>query len=80
LSTYWSSEEEEMGRQSETLTKFIKSKQLVIFLVLMAIASVLFYPILTRKQRKWLELQEKIKESNKDRATSFGGSSLDRVE
>jgi len=79
LSTYWNSEEE-MGKEFETLSKFIKSKQLIIFLVLMAIASVLFYPILSLKQRKWLELQEKIKESNKGKVKSFGGSSLDRVE
>jgi hypothetical protein len=69
-----------MGRQFETLSKFINSRQLVVFLALMAIASVLFYPILSLKERKWLELEEKIKESNKNKATSFRGSSLDRVE
>lgn len=77
--TCWNSEEE-MEKEFETLSKFIKSKQLVIFLVVMAIVSVLFYPILSLKQRRWLELQQKIKESNKNKLGSFGGSSLERVE
>jgi len=46
----------------------------------MAIISVLFYPILSLKQRKWLELQENIKESNKGKLKSLGGTSLERVE
>ena len=77
--TCWNSEEE-MEREFETLSKFVKSKQLVLFLVVMAIVSVLFYPILNLKQRRWLELQRKIKESSKNRLGSFGGSSLERVD
>jgi hypothetical protein len=69
-----------MEKEFEIVSKFVKSKQLVIFLVIMAIVSVLFYPILSLKQRRWLELQQEIKESNKNRLGSFGGSSLERVD
>jgi hypothetical protein len=69
-----------MEKEFEIVSKFVKSKQLVIFLVIMAIVSVLFYPILSLKQRRRLELQQKIKESNKNRLGSFGGSSLERVD
>jgi len=69
-----------MGEELEALDKFIKSKQMISFFILMAIATILFYPILSLKQRKALELQESIKESNKSGLKSFGGASLERVE
>ncbi len=69
-----------MGEELEALEKFIKSKQMISFFILMAIAAILLYPILSLKQRKALELQESIKESNKNRLKSFGGASLERVE
>jgi len=68
-----------MGEELETLDKFIKSKQMMIFFVLMAIASVLFRPILSLKQRKALELQGSIKKTNKNRLENFGGTSLERM-
>lgn len=68
-----------MGEELETLGKFIKSKQMINFFILMAIVSVLFHPILSRKQRKALELQESIKKTNKNRLKSFGGTSLERM-
>jgi hypothetical protein len=69
-----------LGEQFSTLDRFIRSKQLIIALVFMASFSILFNPILGRRQRKSLELQKRIKESNKNRLGSFGGTSLDRVE
>jgi hypothetical protein len=69
-----------MGEEFKVLGKFIKSKQLIIFLVLMALGYILFHPILSLKQRKALELQERIKESNKSKLRSFGGTSLGKVE
>jgi preprotein translocase subunit YajC len=69
-----------MEEELEALGKFIKSKQMISFFILAAIAAILFYPILSRKQRKALELQESIKESNKSGLKSFGGASLERVE
>jgi len=69
-----------MGEEFEPLGKFIRSKQLIIFLVLMTIGYNLFHPILSLRQRKALELQESIKESNKSKLKSFGGTSLGKVE
>ncbi|MBN2186119.1 MAG: hypothetical protein JW732_01555 [Dehalococcoidia bacterium] len=69
-----------MGEELETLEKFIRSKQMISFFILTAIATILFHPILSRNQRKALEFQESIKESNKSRLKSFGGASLERVE
>ena len=69
-----------MEEEFNVLGKFIKSKQLIIFLVLIAIGYILFHPILSLKQRKALELQESIKESNRSKLKSFGGTSLGKVE
>lgn len=69
-----------MEKELETLGKFVKSKQMIIFFILMAIFSVLFHPILSLKQRKTLELQESIKKTNKNRLKSFGGTSLERMQ
>jgi len=68
-----------MGKELDTLGKFIKSKQMIGFFIFMAIVSVLFHPILSLKQRKALELQESIKKTNKNRLKSFGGTSLERM-
>jgi len=69
-----------MGKEPETLGKFIKSKQMIILFILMAILSVIFHPILSLKQRKALELQERIKKTNINRVKSFGGTSLERMQ
>jgi len=69
-----------MGKELDTLGKFIKSKQMVGFFIFMAIVSVLFHPILNLKQRKALELQERIKKTNIIRIKSFGGTSLERMQ
>ena len=69
-----------MGEEFKVLDKFIRSKQLTIFLVLMALGYILFQPIVSLKQRKALELQESIKESNRSKLRSFGGTSLGKVE
>jgi len=69
-----------MEKELETLGKFIKSKQMIAFFIFMAIASVLFRPILSLKQRKALELQERIKRTNMNRLKNFGGTSLERVQ
>lgn len=69
-----------MGKELETLGKLIKSRQMIIFFIVMAILSVLFPPILGLKQRKALELQERIKKTNINRITSFGGTSLERMQ
>ncbi len=54
-----------MEEKFATLDKCIKSKQMIVFLVLMTLASTLFYPILNLKRRKGLKLQESIKASNR---------------
>ena len=69
-----------MGEESEALDNFIRSKQMIVSFILMAIFSVLFHPILSLKQRRALELQESIKASNRNRLKSFGGTSLERVD
>jgi hypothetical protein len=69
-----------MGEEFKVLDKFIRSKQLTIFLVLMALGCILFQPIVSLKQRKALDLQESIKESNRSKLKSFGGTSLGKVE
>jgi hypothetical protein len=69
-----------MGEQSDTLAEFIKSKQMLAFFIFMVIVSVLFHPILSRKQRKALQLQEAIKKTNMNKLKNFGGTSLERVQ
>jgi len=69
-----------MAEKFVTLDKLIRSKQMAIFLILMAVISVLFAPVLGLKRKKALELQESIKVFNRGRLGSFGGSSLGRVE
>jgi hypothetical protein len=69
-----------MAEEFKVLDKFIRSKQLTIFLVLMALGYILFQPIVSLKQRKVLELQESIKESNRSKLKNFGGTFLGRVE
>jgi hypothetical protein len=68
-----------MVKESEAFDKFIRGKQMIWFLIIMAIISVLFHPILSLKQRRALELQESIKASNRNRLKSFGGTSLERM-
>jgi len=69
-----------MGDKFVTLDKFIRSRQLVVFLVLMTIISIFFHPILSRRRKRALELQESIKIFNRGRLKSFGGTSLEKVD
>jgi len=69
-----------MGDKFSTLDKFVRSKQMIVFLILITIISVLFYPILSLKRRRALELQESIKTFNYSRLKSFGGTSLKKVD
>ncbi len=69
-----------MAKESEAFDRFIRSKQMIGFLILMAIISVLFHPILSLKQKRALELQESIKASNRNRLKGFGGTSLERID
>jgi len=69
-----------MGEEFKVLDKLVKSKQMIVFFIIMTIISTLFNPILKSRQRKALELQESIKASNRSKLGSFGGTSLGRVE
>ena len=69
-----------MGEDFKNLNKLVKSKQMIVFFIIMTIGSILFYPILKSRERKALELEESIKASNRGRLGSFGGTSLGRVE
>ncbi len=69
-----------MGDEFKVLDKLVKSKQMIVFFIVMSIGSILFYPILKLKQRKALELQEDIKASNRGKFKKFGGTSLGRVD
>lgn len=69
-----------MGQRFIIVDKFLRSKALTISLLVMAIASSVFHPVFNLKRRQRLRLQEAIKESNKDRLTNFGGTSIERVE
>jgi hypothetical protein len=69
-----------MGEEFKNLNKLVKSKQMIVFFIVMSIGSILFYPILKLKQRKALELQEDIKASNQGKFKKFGGTSLGRLE
>lgn len=69
-----------MGDEFATLDKFVRSKQMIVFLILITITSVLFYPILSLRRRRALELQESIKAFNCSRLKSFGGTSLKKVD
>ena len=69
-----------MGDKFVTLDKFIGSKQMIIFFLLMAAISILFYPVLSLKRRRARELQENIKNSNRGKLKSFGGTSLKKLE
>jgi len=68
-----------MGDQFATLDKYIGSKQMGVFFVIMAIILTLFHPICRLKQKRALELQESIRTFNRDRLNSFGGTSLEKV-
>jgi len=61
------------------LDKYIGSKQMGVFFVIMAIILTLFHPICRLKQKRALELQESIRTFNRDRLNSFGGTSLEKV-
>ncbi len=69
-----------MGDEFKVLDKLVKSKQMIVFFIVMSIGSILFYPILKLKQRKALELQEDIKASNRGKFKKFDGTSLGRVD
>lgn len=68
-----------MGDQFATLDKYIRSKQMGLFFVIMAIILTLFHPICRLKRKRALELQESIRTFNRDRLNSFGGTSLEKV-
>ena len=70
----------EMEEKFLTLDKCIKNRQMIVFLILMTVASILFYPILSLKRRKGLKLQESIKASNRAKLEGSCGMSLDGVE
>lgn len=69
-----------MGEEFKVLDKLVKSKQMIVFFIIMTIISTLFHPILKSRQRKALEFEESIKASNQNRLGSFGGTSLGRVD
>ena len=69
-----------MGDKFVTLDKFIGSKQMIVYFLLMAAISILFYPVLSLRRRRARELQESIKNSNRGRLRSFGGTSLKKLE
>jgi hypothetical protein len=69
-----------MAPEFEVLDEFVRSKQMIVFFIFMAIISVLFHPILGLKRKRALELQESIKDSARGRFEGFGGTSLKRVE
>lgn len=56
-----------MDEKFSALDKCIKSKQMIIFLIVMTVASILFHPILRLKRKRVVELQESIKASNRGR-------------
>lgn len=69
-----------MGEKFVTLDKFIRSKQMIVYFILMTAISVLFYPVLSLRRRRAIELQESIKSSNRGKLRSFGGTSLKKLE
>lgn len=69
-----------MAPEFEVIDKFIRSKQMILFFILLAIVSTLFHPILGLRRKRALELQESIKNSARGRFESFGGTSLKGVE
>ena len=69
-----------MGEKFVTLDKFIRSKQMIVYFLLMTAISVLFYPVLSLRRRRAIELQESIKSSNRGKLRSFGGTSLKKLE
>ncbi len=69
-----------MGDQFAMLDRYIRSGQMVLFFVLMVVFSALFHPIYRLKRKRILELQESISTFNRDRLSSFGGTSLGKVE
>jgi hypothetical protein len=68
-----------MEEEFKVLDKLVKSKQMIVFFIIMTIISTLFYPILKSRQRKALELEESIKAFNRSKLKSFGGTSLKKV-
>ena len=69
-----------MGEEYTSLGKLINSRLLLIFFIFMAISAIMFHPLWARQARKSLELQESIKNANKGRIKSFGGTSMERME
>lgn len=68
-----------MGDQFATLDRYIRSKQMGVFFVIMVIILILFHPIYRLKRKRALELRESISTFNRDRLNSFGGTSLEKV-
>jgi len=69
-----------MGEEFKALDKLVKSKQMIVFFIIMSLGSILFYPVLEMKRRKALQLQQSIKAANWSKMESFGGTSLRKVE
>lgn len=69
-----------MGEEFKALDRLVKSRQMIVFFILMSIGSILFHPILEMKRRKALQLQQSIKAANRSKFESFGGACLKRVE
>ena len=69
-----------MGEEFKALDRLVNSKQMVVFFIIMSLGAILFYPVLEIRRRKALQLQQSIKEANRSKLESFGGTSLRKIE
>lgn len=69
-----------MSEEFKALDRLVKSRQMIVFFILMSICAILFYPILEMKRRKALQLQQSIKAANRSKVESFGGACLKKVD
>ncbi len=56
-----------MDEKFSALDKCIKSKQMIIFFIIVMVALILFHPILSLKRKRIVELQGSTKASNRGR-------------
>lgn len=68
-----------MDEKFSALDKCIKSKQMIIFLIIMMVASILFHPILSLKRKRIVELQESTKASNRGRLENSSGIPFNEI-
>lgn len=68
-----------MDEKFSALDKCIKSKQMIIFLIVMTVASILFHPILSLKRKRIVELQESTKASNRGRLENSSGIPFNEI-